>query len=51
MKRLFLFLSGTFCLLGVSTYAADGVVISMKTTTGTSAATNQIQLDATHMRA
>ena len=37
--------------MGVSTYAADGVVISMKTTTGTSAATNQIQLDATHMRA
>src|SRR5262249_12614026 len=51
MKRLILFASGTLCLLGVSTFAANGVVISMKATTGASTATNQIQLDANHMRA
>src|SRR5262249_46603229 len=50
MKRLFLFLSGALCLAGVSTFAANGVVISMKRTAGTSTATTQIQLDPNHMR-
>jgi hypothetical protein len=51
MNRLLVIVSVTVCLLGVSTYAANGVVISMKTTTGASSATSQIQLDANHMRA
>ena len=51
MKRFFVFASAAMCLLGVSIHAANGVVISMKTTTGASSATSQIQLDANHMRA
>ena len=50
MKRLFVFASATLSLLGTSIYAANGVVISMKTTTGASSTTTQIQLDANHMR-
>jgi hypothetical protein len=46
-----LFLTGTLCLFGVSTFAANGLVISMKTTHGEATATSQIQLDANHMRA
>jgi hypothetical protein len=46
-----LFLTGALCLFGVSTFAATGVVISMKTTHGESTSTSQIQLDADHMRA
>src|SRR5690349_7882712 len=49
MKRLFL--TGTLCLFVVSTYAANGLVISMKSTKGGATATDQIQLDANHMRA
>src|SRR5579859_4645557 len=49
MKRLFC--AAALCLFFTSTYAANGLVISMKTTKGTSTATNQIQLDANHMRA
>jgi hypothetical protein len=46
-----LFLTGTLCLFGVSTFAANGLVVSMKTTHGATTATSQIQLDANHMRA
>jgi uncharacterized protein DUF4412 len=49
MNRLFL--TGTLCLFVTSTFAANGVVISMKTTTGASSATSHIQMDADHMRA
>jgi hypothetical protein len=45
-----LFLTGTLCLFGVSTFAANGLVISMKTTHGGTTSTSQIQLDADHMR-
>ena len=48
MKR---FLSAAaLCVLCTSVYAANGVVISMKSTKGESTTTNQIQLDANHMR-
>ena len=46
-----LLVTGTLCLFGVSTFAANGLVISMKTTNGGATATSQIQLDADHMRA
>lgn len=46
-----LFVTGALCLLGVSLFAGNGVVISMKTTNAGSAATSQIQLDSNHMRA
>jgi Domain of unknown function (DUF4412) len=49
MKRLFPV--AAFCLFFTSTYAANGVVISLKTTKGGSPTTSQIQLDANHMRA
>ncbi len=39
------------CALVASAHAANGVVISMKTTSGGSSTTSQIQLDANHMRA
>src|SRR6516162_2612159 len=47
------FTAAGLCLFVASTYAADGVVISMKTTGagGGTTSTNQIQLDANHMRA
>jgi hypothetical protein len=48
MKR---FLSAAaLCVLCTSVHAANGVVISMKSTKGESTTTNQIQLDANHMR-
>ena len=46
-----LFLTGTLCLFGVSTFAANGLVVSMKTTHGATTSTSDIQLDANHMRA
>ena len=49
MNRLFP--AAALCLFFTSTYAANGVVISMKTTRGASASTDEIQLDANHMRA
>ncbi len=49
MKRLFC--AAALSLLFVSTYAANGVVITMKSTTGGSTVTHQIQLDPNHMRA
>ena len=48
MKRLFP--AAALCLFFTSTYAANGLVISMKRTTGGATTTNQIQLDANHMR-
>jgi hypothetical protein len=48
MKRLIP--AAALCLCFTSTYAANGVVISMKSTKGASTTTNQIQLDANHMR-
>lgn len=48
MKRLFS--AAALCVLCTSVGAANGVVISMKSTRGTSTTTNQIQLDANHMR-
>ncbi len=50
MNRLFP-TAAALCSLVVSAYAANGVVISMKTTSGGSSKTTQIQLDANHMRA
>jgi hypothetical protein len=49
MKRLFPV--AALCLFFTSTYAANGLVISMKTTTGGATSTNQVQLDANHLRA
>ncbi|HEX6465521.1 MAG TPA: hypothetical protein VFZ98_13755, partial [Vicinamibacterales bacterium] len=46
-----LFVTGTLCLFGVSAFAANGLVISTKTTNGAATVTSQIQLDAEHMRA
>jgi uncharacterized protein DUF4412 len=50
MKRFFT--AAALCLFVASTYAANGVVISMKTTGGGggTTSTDQIQLDANHMR-
>jgi hypothetical protein len=48
MKRFFS--AAALCVLCTSVYAANGVVISMKSTKGESTTTNQIQLDANHMR-
>jgi len=49
MKRLFL--TGALSLFVASTYAANGLVVTMKTTTGASSVTSQIEMDANHMRA
>lgn len=49
MKRLFP--AAAVCLFVTSTYAANGLVVSMKTTKAGATETNQIQLDANHMRA
>jgi len=45
-----LFSAAALCVLCASVYAANGVVISMKSTKGASTTTNTIQLDANHMR-
>jgi hypothetical protein len=50
MKRSLPTAAALFALV-VSAYAGNGVVISMKTTSGASSTTSQIQLDANHMRA
>jgi hypothetical protein len=43
--------AGALCLLAGTAYAADGILIVQKTTTGAgNGRTNQIQMDATHMR-
>jgi len=42
--------AAALCVLFTSAYAANGVVISMKMTKGASTTTDQIQLDANHMR-
>jgi uncharacterized protein DUF4412 len=48
MKRFFS--AAALCVFFTSAYAANGVVISMKMTKGASTTTDQIQLDANHMR-
>jgi uncharacterized protein DUF4412 len=45
-----LFPTAALCLFFTSTYAANGLVISMKSTNGGATVTHQIQLDANHMR-
>jgi hypothetical protein len=42
--------AAALCVLFTSAYAANGVVISMKSTKGASTTMTQIQLDANHMR-
>jgi hypothetical protein len=39
------------CVLGATAFAANGVVITMKQTSGASSSTSQIEFDANHMRA
>ena len=50
MKR-FLPTATAVCVLGATAFAANGVVITMTTTSGGSSKTQQIQFDANHMRA
>ena len=49
MKRLFC--AAALCFFVTSTHAANGLVISMKSTKNGATSTDQIQLDANHMRA
>src|SRR5215831_15795377 len=48
MKRLFCAVA--LCFFVTSTYAANGLVISVKSTKGGATSTDQIQIDANHMR-
>ena len=49
MKNIII--AAAVCLCAGSAYAADGILIVQKTTTDGNVRTNQVQLDATHMRA
>jgi len=44
-------LAGVLCLAAASAGASGGLVVTLKTTSGTDVVTTQMQFDATHMRA